>query len=88
MALIECAFAQKRDCQYQAYWCEENVYHLIQNGAANFGFDLDHTFAVFISNEAKQVPLLRQQSSTYADGGVVWYVLAQWWLRRAYRGPG
>jgi hypothetical protein len=91
-------------CQYQAYWCEENVYQLCANAGASewcaalqstrriphfsyhpsdstlpcihcaerHGLDLDHSFAIFISNSNKTVPFLRQRSSTEPDGQVIW----------------
>ncbi|KAG9131447.1 hypothetical protein Leryth_015278 [Lithospermum erythrorhizon] len=56
------------------YYCEENVYFLlrklIDDGQANSdGSDL---FAVFISNDKKQVPLWHQKASRRADGIVLW----------------
>ncbi|CAA0376242.1 unnamed protein product [Arabidopsis thaliana] len=60
--------------QHTPYYCEENVYllckTLCENGVADAtGSDL---FAVFISNEKKQVPLWHQKASTRADGVVLW----------------
>ncbi|EYU18735.1 hypothetical protein ABFS82_10G163900 [Erythranthe guttata] len=56
------------------YYCEENVYLLCkklrENGIAKSdGSDL---FAVFISNEKKQIPLWNQKASHRADGVVIW----------------
>ncbi|XP_034692827.1 protein N-terminal glutamine amidohydrolase isoform X1 [Vitis riparia] len=56
------------------FYCEENVYMLCKKlgmiGMADAeGSDL---FAVFISNEKKQVPLWHQKASKRADGIILW----------------
>ena len=40
--------------------------------AERHGIDLDHSFAIFISNSNKTVPFLRQRSSSEPDGQVIW----------------
>jgi hypothetical protein len=40
--------------------------------AERHGLDLDHSFAIFISNSNKTVPFLRQRSSNEPDGQVIW----------------
>nr|GMC84316.1 protein N-terminal glutamine amidohydrolase [Ipomoea batatas] len=60
--------------QHTPFYCEENVYLLCKklcaDGVANP--DASDLFAVFISNEKKQVPLWNQKASHRADGVVLW----------------
>ncbi|CAA6662132.1 unnamed protein product [Spirodela intermedia] len=59
---------------YTPFYCEENVYFLCKK-LSLFGIadpKSNDLFAVFISNEEKQVPLFRQKASKRVDGLVVW----------------
>ena len=53
---------------YQAYYCEENIWHLAAHEALGEG----PRRVVFISNAARQVALWHQQASKEPDGLVVW----------------
>lgn len=56
-------------CIYTPYYCEENVWQLCQLVEKNCPQLLHHCFAVFISNDVKQVPLWCQKAS---KGFVLW----------------
>lgn len=46
----------REDCTYTGCYCEENVYKLIEQlGRRNPTNDLSNLYAVFISNDKKQV---------------------------------
>ena len=60
------------DCQYAACYCEENVYKLTQKLAVEHPESLPDTWAVFISNPGRCVPLWSQKAGREGDGLVVW----------------
>lgn len=59
----------KSECVYTSCYCEENVYKLAEDFLKN---GLGASFAVFVSNDAKSVPILKQKSSSKSNGMVVW----------------
>jgi len=60
------------DCQYAACFCEENVYKLIQKVSEDHPESLQNTWAVFISNSGRCVPLWSQKAGREGDGLVIW----------------
>lgn len=60
------------ECQYAACYCEENVYKLIQKVSEEHPESLPNTWAVFISNSGRCVPLWSQKAGREDDGLVVW----------------
>ena len=62
----------KADCVYTSCYCEENVWMLCKHVKENAPDSLSHTFALFISNPARSVPLWKQQNQKNEHIPVVW----------------
>ncbi|KAJ3744587.1 N-terminal glutamine amidase-domain-containing protein [Lentinula detonsa] len=62
-----------QDAAYTPYWCEENVYLLIQSFSRNPSLsEIWEVFAVFISNHSKTVALWNQNLSKEPGQPVIW----------------
>ncbi|KAJ3735469.1 N-terminal glutamine amidase-domain-containing protein [Lentinula guzmanii] len=62
-----------QDAAYTPYWCEENVYLLIQSFLRNTSLsEIWEVFAVFISNHSKTVALWNQKLSKEPGQPVIW----------------
>ena len=59
---------ERANFDYQAYYCEENVWRLL----ARPEFTDVASWAVLVSNEARDVVTLRQSSGRFGDGLVHW----------------
>jgi len=77
MGLVDSIIGRREDQTYTSCYCEENVWCLCKRLCAAAAADnpdhlLDSSFAVFISNENRTVPLWRQKAARHADKPVVW----------------
>ncbi|CAF1195741.1 unnamed protein product [Adineta steineri] len=62
----------KRDeCIYTSCYCEENIWKLCESWKQNDPNHLDNLYAIFISNERRQIPIWKQKSG-YNDYPVTW----------------
>jgi len=60
------------ECLYAACYCEENVYKLVENLSKEHPECVANTWAVFISNSGRCVPLWSQKAGREEDGLVIW----------------
>nr|XP_054751440.1 protein N-terminal glutamine amidohydrolase-like [Lytechinus pictus] len=60
------------DCYYCYCFCEENIWKLCESVKKNFPNELSRTYAVFISNKERKVPLWMQKASGQGELPVVW----------------
>lgn len=60
------------ECVYTSCYCEENIWQLCDHVRKSYPHELDNTYAVFISNDVKQVPLFMQKGSGQEDIPVAW----------------
>ncbi|ORX83164.1 hypothetical protein BCR32DRAFT_326488 [Anaeromyces robustus] len=63
---------KKEDFIYTSCYCEENVYKLCEKLNKNFSIPLSRIYAVFISNEDKEVLFWKQKSQSNNFYPVVW----------------
>lgn len=61
-----------KDCIYTSCYCEENVWKLCKFVEDNHPSLVKGSFAVFISNENRQIPLWMQKAAGSPEGLVVW----------------
>jgi len=59
---------ERRDFEYQPYFCEENVWRLL----ARPEFANSMRWAAIVSNEAREIVTLRQRAGRLGDGLVHW----------------
>ncbi|XP_018019324.1 protein N-terminal glutamine amidohydrolase isoform X1 [Hyalella azteca] len=60
------------DCLYTQYYCEENVWQLCDSVRRHRPGELSRCHVVFISNDARCVPLWRQRAGKTDDRLVTW----------------
>ncbi|CAO1371188.1 unnamed protein product [Diamesa serratosioi] len=60
------------DCSYVSCYCEENVWKLCEQVKKQHPNELSKSYAVFVSNERRTVPLWRQKAGRGEDKLVVW----------------
>ncbi|XP_073240823.1 protein N-terminal glutamine amidohydrolase-like isoform X2 [Porites lutea] len=60
-------------CVYTSCYCEENVWKLCEQIKEEKEQSLNEYYAVFISNDKRQVPLWMQKSAKEPLAPVVWY---------------
>ncbi|KAJ8273121.1 hypothetical protein GJAV_G00097680 [Gymnothorax javanicus] len=61
----------RQECMYTSCYCEENVWKLCEYVRTQNEGNLDHIYAVFISNERRMIPIWKQKSS-HGDQPVIW----------------
>ncbi|CAF1166362.1 unnamed protein product [Adineta ricciae] len=59
-------------CVYTACYCEENIWKLCESWKQNDANHLTTLYAVFISNQQRQIPVWEQKSSSRDDHLVIW----------------
>eukprot|EP01108_Squamamoeba_japonica_P007403 TRINITY_DN6216_c0_g1_i1.p3 TRINITY_DN6216_c0_g1~~TRINITY_DN6216_c0_g1_i1.p3 ORF type:complete len:106 (+),score=23.74 TRINITY_DN6216_c0_g1_i1:45-320(+) len=57
---------------YTAFYCEENIYRLVQRLTTGDDDTYEHARAVFVSNPDKRVPFFKMRASSRPDGLCVW----------------
>ncbi|XP_065181887.1 protein N-terminal glutamine amidohydrolase-like [Sycon ciliatum] len=67
-----CCLLPRESCVYTACYCEENVWKLCQSLKEQGSELLSSSYAVFISNPARKIPLFQQRAGKDRNGLVVW----------------
>ncbi|GLV46380.1 tungus [Carabus blaptoides fortunei] len=65
-------FPKHSDCSYVSCYCEENVWQLCKDVLQRHPTEIQHCYAVFISNPSRTVPLWRQRAGRDDDRLVIW----------------
>ncbi|KAF2349480.1 Protein N-terminal glutamine amidohydrolase alpha beta roll [Trinorchestia longiramus] len=69
---LACILPPAEDCPYTQYYCEENVWQLCDSVRRQRPAELSRCHVVFISNEARCVPLWRQRAGKTDERLVTW----------------
>ncbi|UJR25111.1 hypothetical protein I4U23_006470 [Adineta vaga] len=59
-------------CVYTSCYCEENIWKLCESWKENDPNHFNNLYAVFISNQHRQIPMWEQKSSIRDDHLVIW----------------
>uniref|UniRef100_A0A1L8DA99 Protein N-terminal glutamine amidohydrolase n=1 Tax=Nyssomyia neivai TaxID=330878 RepID=A0A1L8DA99_9DIPT len=65
-------FPKIGECSYVSCYCEENVWKLCEQVKKNNPVELAKSYAVFVSNTGRTVPLWRQKAGRGDDKVVIW----------------
>ena len=62
----------REECVYTSCYCEENVWKLCEFVKQNNTNELSNSFAVFISNKGKAIPIWKQKACQSPGSPVIW----------------